>query len=134
MRTQKNVTTRNKKRKSRKVAKSFRYKMVHINEIADNLTSKAESTNATTLGTSSPNDSMKIPPPNEIYLLNTHCEKSMAQEVQIYFKSYREFVNCKNYRPKVIISALNITNIGDYNDLRIKFPSFMLEALPVDIN
>ena len=66
--------------------------MVCIHEIEDNLTSKAESTNATSLGTSSPNDSMKIPPPNEMYLLNAHCEKSMAQEVQVYFKSYREFI------------------------------------------
>ena len=61
--------------------------MVHINEIADNITSKAKSTNATSLGTGSPNDSMKIPSPNEMYLLNAHCEKSMTQEVQIYFKS-----------------------------------------------
>ena len=43
-----------------------------------------------------------------MYLLNAHCEKSMAQEVQVYFKSYREFVNCKNDRVKVIISALNV--------------------------
>ena len=84
----KNVTTRNKKRKSSP------NKMVCINEIADNLTSKAESTNATSLGTGSPNDSMKIPSPNEMYLLNAHCEKSMAQDVQVHFKSYREFVNC----------------------------------------
>ena len=52
--------------------------MVCINEIVDNLTSKAENTNATTLGTGSPNDSMKIPPPKKMYLLNAHCEKSMA--------------------------------------------------------
>ena len=63
MRMPKNITTGNKKRKSSP------NKMVHINEIADNLTSKAVSTNATSLGTSSPNDSMKIPPPNEMYLL-----------------------------------------------------------------
>ena len=58
----------------------------------------------------------------------------MAQEVQIYFKSYREFVNCENDRLKVIISALNIANIGCYNDLRIKYPGSMLEPPPVDIN
>ena len=52
--------------------------MVNINEIADNLNLKAESTNATSLGTVSPNDSMKVPPPNEMYLLNAHCKKSMA--------------------------------------------------------
>ena len=58
----------------------------------------------------------------------------MAQEVQIYFKSYREFVDCENDRLKLIISALNGANIGCYNDLRIKYPGFMLEPLPVDIN
>ena len=79
MRTPKNVTTRSKKRKSSP------NKMVHINEIAEILTSKAESTNATSFGTGSPNDSMKVPPPNKMYLINAHCEKSMAQEVQIYF-------------------------------------------------
>ena len=108
--------------------------MVHINEIADNLTSKAESTNATSLGTSSPNNSMKVPSPNKMYLLNTQCEKSMAEEVQIYFKSYKEFVNCENDRLKVIISTLNVVNVGCYNDLRIKYPGFMLELQPVDIN
>ena len=108
--------------------------MVHINEIADNLTSKAESINATSLGTGSPNNSMKMPPPNKMYLLNAHCEKSMAQEVQIYFKSFQEFVHCENDRLKVIISALNVTNVGHYNDRRIKYPGFMLEPLPVDIN
>ena len=112
MRTPKNVTTRNKKRKSSP------NKMVHINEIADNLTSKAESTNATSVAIS-PNDSMKVPPP---------------EEVQIYSKSYKEFVNCKNDRLKVIISASNVANVGRYNDLRIKYPGFMLEPLPVDIN
>ena len=44
--------------------------MVHINEIADNLTSKAESTDSTSLGANSPNDSIKVPPSNEMYLLN----------------------------------------------------------------
>ena len=77
---------------------------------------------------------MKIPPPNEMFLLNAHCEESMAQEVQIYFKSYGEFVDCKNDRLKVIISTLNVANVGCYNDLRTKYPCFMLEPLPVDIN
>ena len=58
----------------------------------------------------------------------------MAQELQVYFKSYREFVDCKNDRLKVIISTLNVTNVGHYNDLRIKYPGFMLEPPPVDIN
>ena len=77
---------------------------------------------------------MKVPPPNEMYLLNTQCEKSIAEEVQFYFRSYEEFVNCKNDRLKVTIRALNVANVGHYNDLRIKYPVFMLEPLPVDIN
>ena len=108
--------------------------MVHINEIADNLSLKAESTNATSLGADSPNDSMKVQPPNEMYLLNTQCEKSIAEKVQFYFRSYEEFGNCKNDRLKVIISALNVANVGHYNYLRIKYPGFMLEPLLVDIN
>ena len=105
MRMPKNVTTGNKKRKSNP------NKMVHINEIADNVTSNAESTNATSLGANSPNDSMKVPPPNEMYLLNTQHEKSIAEEVQFYFKSYEEFVNCKNDRMKTVISTLNVAKI-----------------------
>ena len=128
MRTPKNVTSRHKKRKSSPS------KMVRINKIADNLTSKAENPSATSLGTSSPNDSMKGPPPNKMYLLNAQCEKCIAEEVQFYFKSYEEFVKCKNNRLKVIISTLNVANVGCYNDLRIKYPGFMLEPLPVDIN
>ena len=108
--------------------------MVCINEIADNLTSKAENPSATSLGASSPDDSMKMPPPNEMYLLNAQCEKCITEEVQIYFKSYEEFVNCENDRLKVIISALNVANVGHYNYLRIKYPGFMPEPPPVDIN
>ena len=91
--------------------------MVHINEIADNLTLKAESTSDTSSGASSPNNSMKILPPNEMYLLNTQCEKSIAEEVQ--FKTYEEFVSCKNNRMKSVISALNVTNVCHYNDLSV---------------
>ena len=107
--------------------------MVHINEIADNLTSKAESTNATSLRASGLNNSMKVPLPNEMYLLNAQCEKCFAEEVQFYFKSYEEFVNCKNDR-MTVISTLNVANIGCYNDLRIKYQGFMLEPPLVDIN
>ena len=90
--------------------------------------------NATSLGTGSLNNSMKMPPPNEMYQLNAHCEKSVAEEVQIYFKSFQEFVDCENDRLTVIIIALNVANVGCYNDLRIKYPGFMLEPPPVDIN
>ena len=69
-----------------------------------------------------------------MYLLNAQLEKCIAEEVQFYFKSYDEFVNCKNDRLKVIISALNVADVHCYNDLRFKYPSFMLEPLPVDIN
>ena len=51
------------------------------------ITLKAENPSTTCLGTSSPNNSMKVPPPNEMYLLNAQCEKCITEEVQIYFKS-----------------------------------------------
>ena len=69
-----------------------------------------------------------------MYLLNAQCKKCIAEEVQFYFKSYDEFVNCKNDRLKTVISALNVANAGCYNDLRIKYPGFMLEQPLVDIN
>ena len=31
---------------------------------------------------------MKVPPPNEMFLLNARCEKSVTDEVQFYFKDY----------------------------------------------
>ena len=108
--------------------------MVHINEIVDNLTLKAESTSTSSSGASSPNDTMKIPPPNEMYQLNAQHEKSIAEEAQFYFESYEEFVSCKNDRVKSVISVLNVTNVGRYNDLRIKYPGFMLELPLIDIN
>ena len=83
MRTPKNVRTRHKKRKSSPS------KLVHINEIADNLTLKAENPGTTSLGTSHPNDSMNVPLPNEMYLLNAQCEKCITEEVQIYLKVIR---------------------------------------------
>ena len=68
MRTPKNVTTRTRKRKSSPS------KMVCISKITG-LATKAEDHN----------DIMKIPPPNEMFLLNAQCEKSIAEEVQFYF-------------------------------------------------
>ena len=97
--------------------------MVCINEIAD-LAAQAENHN----------DSIKLPPPNEMFLLNAWCEKSIAEEVQFYFKTYKEFVTSDNQKLKVVISALNATNVGHYNDLRIKYPGFMLEPPVIDIN
>ena len=77
---------------------------------------------------------MKVLPPNEMFLLNTWCEKSIAEEVQFYFKTYKELVTSDNQNLKPVISALNATNVGCYNDLRIKYPCFMLEPPVVDIN
>ena len=77
---------------------------------------------------------MKIPPPNEMFLLNNQCEKSISQEVQFYFKSYQEFITSSNQKLIAVISALNATNIGCYNDLRIKYPGFILQLLVIDIN
>ena len=117
MRTPKNVTTRNRKRKSSPS------KMAHINEITD-LATQAENHN----------DSMKMPPPNEMFLLNARCEKNIAKEVQFYFKTYQEFVTSDDQKLKTVISALNATNVGHYNDLRIKYSGFMLEPPVIDVN
>ena len=79
------------------------------------------------------NDSMKIPPPNEMFLLNPQCEKSISQEVQFYFKSYQEFITSSNQKLIAVMSALNAANIGHYDDLRIKYPGFILEP-PVNMH
>ena len=115
--TPKNVTTRTRKRKSSPV------KLVSIHK---------------TTGVAAPSeqhkDSMKVPPSNEMFLLNTQCEKSIAEEVQFYFKSYQEFITRDNQKLIAVISTLNATDVGHYNDLRIKYPGFLLEPQVVDIN
>ena len=63
--------------------------MVRINEIADLATQ-----------TENHNDSMKVPSPNEMFLLNARCEKSIAEEVQFYFKTYKEFVTSDHQKLK----------------------------------
>ena len=68
------------------------------------------------------------------FLYNALCEKSIAEEVQFYFKSYQEFVTSDNQKLKAVISALNAANVGHYKDLRIKYPGFILEPPVVDIN
>ena len=128
MRTPKNVTTRHKKRKSSPS------KMICINEIADNLTSKTENSNTASLGVSSPTSSMQIPTPNEMVLFNAQCNKCIAEEVLLYFCSYEDFVNCNDDRLKVILSALNSAHEGHYNDLRIKYTGFIFEPPLIDIN
>ena len=117
VRTLKNVTTRTRKRKSSST------KLVSITE-----------TTGIAAQTEDQNNSMKIPPPNEMFLLNTRCEKTPAKEVQFYFKSYQEFITSDNQKLITVISALNAANIGHYNDLRMKYPGFILEPPVVDIN
>ena len=117
VKTLKNVTTRTRKRKSSPA------KLVSIME-----------TTGITVQTEDQNNSMKVPPPNEMFLLNALCEKGTAEEVQFYFKSYQEFVSSDNQKLIAVISALNAANIGHYNDLRIKYPGFILEPPVVDIN
>ena len=67
-------------------------------------------------------------------LFNAQCNKCIIEEVQLYFCSYKDFVNCDDDRLKVILSALNAANVGHYNDLRIKYPGFILEPPLIDIN
>ena len=117
IRIPKNITTRPRTRKSNPA------KLVSITE-GTGITSQSEDQN----------DSMKIPPPNEMFLLNTQCEKSKSQEVQFYFMSYQEFITSSNQKLIAVISTLNAVNIGHYNDLRIKYPGFILEPPVTDIN
>ena len=117
IRTLKNVTTRTRTRKSNPA------KLVSITEGTGIKTQSEDQ-----------NDSMKIPPPNEMFLLNTQCEKSISQEVQFYFKSYQEFITSSNQKLIAVISALNATNIGRYNDFKLKYPGYILEQPVIDIN
>ena len=110
IRTLKNVITRTRKRKSSPA------KLVSIHE-----------TTGITVPSEQHKDSMKVPPPNEMFLLNAQCEKCIAEEVKFYFKSYQEFITSDNQKLIEIISALNAANVGHYNDLRIKYPGFLLE-------
>ena len=109
----KNVTTRARQRKSNPIK----------------LVSPAEIT-----GTNAETDSMKLPPPNEMFLLNTRCEKSITDEVQFYFKDYQDFITSDNQRLITVLSALNTTNMGRYNDLRIRYQGFLIEPPVIDIN
>ena len=108
-RTPKNVTTRTRKRKSSPT------KLVSITE-----------TTGIATQSEGQNDSMKIPLPNEMFLLYARHEKSIAEEVQFYFRNYQEFVTSDNQKLIAVISALKATNIGHYNDLSFKYPGFIL--------
>ena len=79
VRTLKNVTIRTRTRKSSPV------KLVSITE-----------STGITPQTDDQNNSMKMPPPNEMFLLNAQCERSITEDVQFYFSSYQEFITCNN--------------------------------------
>ena len=79
-------------------------------------------------------DSMKLLPPNEMFLLNTRCEKSITDEVQFYFKDYQDFITSDNQKLIAVLSTLNATNMGRYNDLRIRYPGFLIEPQVININ
>ena len=115
IRTPKNVTTRTRKRKSSPV------KLVNPTEI----TGTNEETESS---------SMMVPPPNEMFLLNARCEKSITDEVQLYFKDYQDFITSDNQKLIAVLSALNAANMGCYNNLRIRYPGFLLEPPVTDIN
>ena len=104
----KNVTTRTRTRKSNPA------KLVSITE-GTGIKPQSEDQD----------DSMKIPLPNEMFLLNTQHEKSISQEVQFYFKSYHEFITSSNQKLIAIISTLNAVNTGRYNDFKLKYPGFL---------
>ena len=115
IRTPKNVTTRARQRKSNPI------KLVSPSEITG--------TNAETESVS-----MKVPPPDEMFLLNTRCEKSITGEVQSYFKDYQDFITSNNQKLIAVLSALNAANMGRYNNFRIRYPGFLLEPPVIDIN
>ena len=117
IRTLQSVTTRTRKRKSSPVI----------------LVSTTENTDISTQ-TENQNSSMKVPPPNEMFLLNNKCEKSITDEVQFIFKIYQDFITSKHLKLVAVLSALNATNTGCYNDLRIRYPGFLLELPVIDIN
>ena len=75
IRTLKNITTRTRTRESNPA------KLVSITE-STGIKSQSEDQN----------DSMKIPPPNEIFLLNPQCEKSISQEVEFYLRVTRNLL------------------------------------------
>ena len=55
-------------------------------------------------------------------------------EVQFYFKDYQDFITSDNQKLITVLSALNATNTGRYNDLRIRYLGFLLEPPVIDIN
>ena len=119
VRTPSNVTTHNRRRKSSP------NKLVQM----DNLATSAESN-------ISPNtdDSLKMPTPQEITRLDARCEKAVANEVTFFIHSYRDFMTCKNEKLQSVINALNATNVGRYNEVRIQYPGFIWDPPLIDIN
>ena len=107
VRTPNNVTTHNKQRKSSP------NKLVCIDSLATSAGSNI-----------SPNtdDSLKIPTPLEISRLDARCKKAMANEVQFFIHSYKDFMTCNNEKLQSVISALNAANADRYNEVRIQYP------------
>ena len=110
VRTPKNVTTRTGRRKSSPT------KLVSITETTS---PSAQNWNQS--------KDLKAPPLNGMFLLNAHCEKSIIEEVQFYSKNYQDFISSDNQKLIAVICALNNSNLGHYNDLRIRYPGFLLE-------
>ena len=96
IRTPKNVTTRTRK-------KSNPVKLVSPSKISGSSSETVDS-------------DRKVPPPNEMFLLNARCEKNITDEVQFYFKDYNDFVSSDNQKLVAVLSALNTANMGRYND------------------
>ena len=92
IRMPKNVTTRTRK-------KSNPVKLVSPTEV-------------TGTNTETESSGMKVPPPNEMFLLNARCDKSITDEIQFYFKSYDDFISSDNQKLVAVLSALNATNMG----------------------
>ena len=92
IRMPKNITTRTRKR-------SNPVKLVSPIEV-------------TGTSTETENSSIKVPPPNEMFLLNTRCDKNIMDEVQFYLKDYQDFVTSDNQKLVAVLSVLNATNMG----------------------
>ena len=91
IRTPKNVTTRTRK-------KSNPVKLVSPSKISGSSTETVDS-------------DRRVPPHNEMFLLNARCEKNITDEVQFYFKNYNDFVSSDNQKLVAVLSALNLSLI-----------------------
>ena len=113
-----NVTTRNKRKKSSHT------KLVCIDNLASlgvlSVSSEAENV-------------VKVPSSQEMIGLNARCEKATMKEVKFFIHSYEEFMTCNNEKLQSVIDALNAANVGRYNRVKIKYPSFTWDPPLIDI-